>query len=172
MANLTINGEQKSFDAPPDMPLLWVLRDILGLTGTKFGCGIAQCGACTAHIDGKPVRSCMLPVGAVRDRAVTTIEGIGETPIGARVQRASLDLEVTSAGIANRARSCRRRHCSQQRPIQMIPTSTRQWRETSVAAAPMCGLAPPSSKPPPAASRRRTPSVCKAFRVTFRGALR
>ena len=77
MAKLTINGEQKLFDAPPGMPLLWVLRDILGMTGTKFGCGIAQCGACTVHIDGKPVRSCMLPVGAVRDRAVTTIEGIG-----------------------------------------------------------------------------------------------
>ena len=61
---LTINGEQKSFDAPADMPLLWVLRDILGMTGTKFGCGIAQCGACTVHVDGKPVRSCVLPVGA------------------------------------------------------------------------------------------------------------
>ena len=63
---LTINGEQKSFDAPADMPLLWVLRDILGLTGTKFGCGIAQCGACTVHVDGKPVRSCVLPVGALQ----------------------------------------------------------------------------------------------------------
>ena len=61
---LTINGEAKSFEAPADMPLLWVLRDVLGMTGTKFGCGIAQCGACTVHIDGKPVRSCMLPVGA------------------------------------------------------------------------------------------------------------
>jgi len=64
---LTINGEPKSFDAPADMPLLWVLRDVLGMTGTKFGCGIAQCGACTVHIDGKPVRSCMLPVSAVRE---------------------------------------------------------------------------------------------------------
>src|SRR5258708_5035455 len=81
---LTINGERKAFDAPPDMPLLWVLRDLLGMTGTKFGCGIAQCGACTVHIDGKPVRSCMLPVGAVRDRAVTTIEGVGATPVGAK----------------------------------------------------------------------------------------
>ena len=95
---LTINGEQKSFDAPADMPLLWVLRDILGLTGTKFGCGIAQCGACTVHIDGKPVRSCMLPVGAVRDRAVTTIEGIGSSPAGAKVQKAWLDLEVIQCG--------------------------------------------------------------------------
>src|SRR5258708_36746000 len=72
---LKINGEQKTFDAPADMPLLWVLRDILGLTGTKFGCGIAQCGACTVHIDGKPVRSCRFPVSPVRDSAATAIAG-------------------------------------------------------------------------------------------------
>ena len=95
---LTINGEPKSFDVPAEMPLLWVLRDILGLTGTKFGCGIAQCGACTVHIDGKPVRSCVLPVGAVRDRAVTTIEGVGATPAGAKVQKAWLELEVIQCG--------------------------------------------------------------------------
>jgi isoquinoline 1-oxidoreductase subunit alpha len=95
---LTVNGESKSVDAPSDMPLLWVLRDILGLTGTKFGCGIAQCGACTVHIDGKPVRSCVLPVGAVRDRPITTIEGIGESPVGAKVQKAWLDLEVVQCG--------------------------------------------------------------------------
>jgi isoquinoline 1-oxidoreductase alpha subunit len=95
---LTINGEQKSFNAPSDMPLLWVLRDLLGMTGTKFGCGIALCGACTVHIDGKPVRSCMLPVGALRDRFVTTIEGIGATPAGAKVQKAWLDLEVVQCG--------------------------------------------------------------------------
>lgn len=95
---LTINGEPKSFDAPPDMPLLWVLRDILGLTGTKFGCGIAQCGACTVHIDGKPVRSCVLPVSAVRDRPVTTIEGVGASATGAKVQKAWLDLEVIQCG--------------------------------------------------------------------------
>ena len=95
---LKINGEQKSFDAPDDMPLLWVLRDVIGLTGTKFGCGIAQCGACTVHIDGKPVRSCLLPVSAARDRSVTTIEGIGVTSVGARVQKAWLDLEVVQCG--------------------------------------------------------------------------
>jgi isoquinoline 1-oxidoreductase subunit alpha len=95
---LTINGEEKVFDAPAEMPLLWVLRDILGLTGTKFGCGIAQCGACTVHVDGKPVRSCVLPVGALQNRAITTIEGIGATPMGARVQRAWLDLEVVQCG--------------------------------------------------------------------------
>ncbi len=79
---LRINGQTKAVDAPDDMPLLWVLRDLLGMTGTKFGCGIAQCGACTVHIDGKPVRSCLLPVSAVGDRAVTTIEGLGATPVG------------------------------------------------------------------------------------------
>src|SRR6266699_5193929 len=81
---LMINGEVRTLEAPEDMPLLWVLRDLLGLTGTKFGCGIAQCGACTVHIDGKPVRSCMLPVSAVGNRPVTTIEGIGATPAGAK----------------------------------------------------------------------------------------
>jgi isoquinoline 1-oxidoreductase subunit alpha len=98
MATLTINGEQKSYEVPAEMPLLWVLRDVLGLTGTKFGCGIAQCGACTVHVDGKPVRSCMLPVGAVRDRPITTIEGVGATPAGAKVQKAWLDLEVVQCG--------------------------------------------------------------------------
>jgi isoquinoline 1-oxidoreductase alpha subunit len=98
MVTLTINGTQKAVDAPEDMPLLWVLRDILGLTGTKFGCGIAQCGACTIHVDGKPVRSCMLTVRAVRDRPITTIEGISTSPIGAKVQKAWVDLEVVQCG--------------------------------------------------------------------------
>ena len=98
MLTLKINNAEKAVDAPADMPLMWVLRDILGMTGTKFGCGIAQCGACTVHIDGKPVRSCVLPVGAVRDRAITTIEGIGESPVGAKVQKAWLDLEVVQCG--------------------------------------------------------------------------
>jgi len=95
---LAVNGQQHSVEAPDDMPLLWVLRDVLGLTGTKFGCGIAQCGACTVHLDGKPVRSCVLPVGAVGTRAVTTIEGVGATESGARVQKAWLDLEVVQCG--------------------------------------------------------------------------
>jgi len=98
MVALTINGESKTVDAPPDMPLLWVLRDLLGMTGTKFGCGIAQCGACTVHLDGKAVRSCLLPVGAIGDRAITTIEGVGSTASGAKVQKAWLDLEVIQCG--------------------------------------------------------------------------
>lgn len=98
MINLRINGLDHSVDAPDDMPLLWVLRDLLGLTGTKFGCGIAQCGACTVHLEGQPVRSCLLPVGSVGDRAITTIEGVGATAQGARIQRAWLELEVVQCG--------------------------------------------------------------------------
>jgi isoquinoline 1-oxidoreductase alpha subunit len=96
--NLKINGEDRTLNAPSEMPLLWVLRDILGMTGTKFGCGIAQCGACTVHLDGKSVRSCLLPVGAIGSRAITTIEGIGTTRTGAAVQKAWLDLEVIQCG--------------------------------------------------------------------------
>jgi isoquinoline 1-oxidoreductase alpha subunit len=95
---LRVNGETKTADVPADMPLLWVLRDVLGMTGTKFGCGMALCGACTVHIDGDPVRSCLLPVSAVGNRAVTTIEGIGATPEGARLQKAWLDVEVIQCG--------------------------------------------------------------------------
>jgi isoquinoline 1-oxidoreductase subunit alpha len=98
MVSLRINGEVRNIDAPPDMPLLWVLRDILGLTGTKFGCGIAQCGVCTVHVDGAPVRSCLLPVGSIGQRAITTIEGVGASAAGAKVQKAWLDLEVVQCG--------------------------------------------------------------------------
>ena len=96
--NLRINGDLKSVNVPADVPLLWVLRDVLGLTGTKFGCGIAQCGACTVHVDGNPVRSCVLTIGSVGERAITTIEGVGATPTGASVQRAWLDVEVVQCG--------------------------------------------------------------------------
>jgi isoquinoline 1-oxidoreductase alpha subunit len=98
MITLTINGERREVDVPPDMPLLWVLRDVLSLTGTKFGCGIAQCGACTVHLAGTPVRSCLLSVGAIGVRAITTIEGLGATPSGTKVQKAWLDLEVIQCG--------------------------------------------------------------------------
>jgi isoquinoline 1-oxidoreductase alpha subunit len=98
MINLRINGELKNVDAPADMPLLWVLRDVLGLTGTKFGCGIAQCGACTVHVDGNAVRSCVLPIGSIGERQITTIEAVGMTPGGASIQKAWLDLEVVQCG--------------------------------------------------------------------------
>jgi isoquinoline 1-oxidoreductase alpha subunit len=95
---LLVNGTRHDVDVPQDMPLLWVLRDVIGLTGTKFGCGIAQCGACTVHVDGQPVRSCLTPVGSVGARPVVTIEAIGDTPTGARVQKAWLNLEVVQCG--------------------------------------------------------------------------
>jgi isoquinoline 1-oxidoreductase alpha subunit len=98
MITLNVNGEARTADVPADMPLLWVLRDVLALTGTKFGCGIAQCGACRVHLDGVPVRSCLLPVSAVGDRKITKIEGVGATPAGAKVQKAWLDLEVIQCG--------------------------------------------------------------------------
>ena len=98
MVNLRINGETRELDISADTPLLWALRDVLGLTGTKFGCGIAQCGACTVHLDGTPIRSCVTPVSAVGDRAITTIEAIGATAPGKKIQQAWLDLEVVQCG--------------------------------------------------------------------------
>lgn len=98
MLSLSVNGRSYSVDAPDEMPLLWVLRDIIGLTGTKFGCGMAQCGACTVHLDGQSVRSCVLPVSGAVGKQITTIEGIGATDIGKRVQQAWLGVEVTQCG--------------------------------------------------------------------------
>lgn len=98
MITLNVNGAPHQVDVPQDMPLLWVLRDVIGLTGTKFGCGIAQCGACTVHVAGEPVRSCLYPVGTVGTQAVTTIEAIGQTPNGAKVQQAWLAAEVVQCG--------------------------------------------------------------------------
>jgi isoquinoline 1-oxidoreductase alpha subunit len=95
---IKVNGQPHDVNVDDDTPLLWVLRDVLGMTGTKFGCGMALCGACTVHIDGNPVRSCLLRAGAVGSRAVTTIEGIGATDVGAKVQKAWLDLEVIQCG--------------------------------------------------------------------------
>ena len=97
-AVLKINGKPVAVDAPDDMPLLWVLRDIVGLTGTKYGCGIAQCVACTVHVDGAAVRSCQLPLSAVGKGAITTVEGVGATPIGKAVQAAWLGGEVAQCG--------------------------------------------------------------------------
>ena len=95
---LTINGKARSVDVDDDTPLLWVLRDVLGMTGTKFGCGAALCGACTVHVDGAPTRSCITPLSSVIGKKVTTIEAVGKTPAGRKIQRAWLDLEVPQCG--------------------------------------------------------------------------
>ena len=98
MARLTVNGRIHDIDVDSDTPLLWVLRDTLGLLGTKYGCGIAQCGACTVHVDGTPTRSCSLPVSAVADKHVITIEGLGSNGALHPVQEAWLDLDVPQCG--------------------------------------------------------------------------
>ncbi|MCH1599117.1 MAG: (2Fe-2S)-binding protein [Pseudomonadales bacterium] len=105
MATFKINGEEHSLDVEPEMPLLWVLRDELGMTGTKFGCGIASCGACTVHVNGNAVRSCVLPVSAVEGQEVTTIEGLAESSVAfyepgalTAVQQAWIDYQVPQCG--------------------------------------------------------------------------
>ena len=95
---VNINGTPRSVDVDGDTPLLWVLRDVLGMTGTKFGCGMALCGACTVHIDGTAVRSCITTIDSIGDSKVTTIEAIGATPVGAKIQQAWLAHEVPQCG--------------------------------------------------------------------------
>lgn len=94
---LHVNGSDREVDAPADMPLLWVLRDLMGMTGTKFGCGIAQCGACTVHVDGAPLRSCVTPVAAVEGKKITTIEGLS-ADASHPVQKAWAELDVVQCG--------------------------------------------------------------------------
>jgi isoquinoline 1-oxidoreductase subunit alpha len=95
---INVNGNSHSIDVDGDTPLLWVLRDVLGMTGTKFGCGMALCGACTVHIDGVATRSCITPVDSIEASAITTIEAIGATAAGAKIQKAWLDREVVQCG--------------------------------------------------------------------------
>ncbi len=98
MISLNVNGETHAVDAAPEEPLLWVIREQLGLVGTKFGCGIAQCGACTVHLDGRPARSCTTPVGSIGERAVTTIEGLAAGGALTSVQQAWIDEQVPQCG--------------------------------------------------------------------------
>ena len=98
MVTLDVNGKPRNLDVPDDMPLLWLLRDVLRMTGTKFGCGLGLCGACTIHVDGKPARSCITPVSAARGKRITTIEAVATTPAGRKVQAAWLALDVPQCG--------------------------------------------------------------------------
>lgn len=98
MLTLKVNGTEQQVDVPEDMPLLWVLRDVIGLTGTKFGCGIAQCGACTVHVDGVPARSCVMASRDAAGKGVTTIEAVDTTKVGKRLKAAWLELQVPQCG--------------------------------------------------------------------------
>jgi isoquinoline 1-oxidoreductase subunit alpha len=95
---IRVNGIDRAVDVDGDTPLLWVLRDVLGMTGTKFGCGMALCGACTVHVNGVATRSCITPIDGIGNSEITTIEAIGTTPAGAKIQKAWLDLEVVQCG--------------------------------------------------------------------------
>jgi isoquinoline 1-oxidoreductase subunit alpha len=98
MPTLNINGTDTALDVPDDMPILWALRDVAGLTGTKFGCGVALCGACTVHLDGQAIRSCVTPVSAAVGKKIVTIEAIGNDPVGAKVQDAWRKIDVVQCG--------------------------------------------------------------------------
>src|SRR5512146_44796 len=98
MVKLTINGETRTLDVPDDMPLLWALRNELGMVGTKFGCGVGLCGACTVHVDGKATRSCSAPVGTLAGKKIDTIETLSKTPIGKALQAAWIDVDVMQCG--------------------------------------------------------------------------
>src|SRR3954464_10977086 len=148
MLTLRINGKSHKVDAEPDMPLLWVLRDLLGMNGTKFGCGVALCGACTVHLDGSPRRSCVMPVSAAVGHEITTIEAIGATAIGKKVQQPGSTWKSCNAAIASRARSWRLLRCSRRYRRRATPTSTRACPETSAAAGHIRASAKPSSAPP------------------------
>jgi len=127
---IKVNGNTHSVDVDGDTPLLWVLRDVLGMTGTKFGCGMALCGACTVHVDGVATRSCITSIDSIGNSAITTIEAISAT-----------------AATASRARSCRLRRCWRATGIRRMPTSMTRCPATSAAAGPMPAFAKPSSRP-------------------------
>ena len=144
---IRVNGVEHAVDVDGDTPLLWVLRDVLGLTGTKFGCGKALCGACTVHLNGSPVRSCVLPVGSLGGAEVTTIEAIHTTDAGRRIQQAWLDREVIQCGYCQSGRSCPHPRCSPGIRTRAMRTSMRPCPETSAAAAPTFASVRPSSAP-------------------------
>ena len=145
MVTLLINGQEHQLEVPHDMPLLWVLGDIVGLTGTKFGCGVALCGACTVHLDGRAIRSCITPVVSAVGKNLTTIEAVGETPSGRRCSTPGSLLKSFSGAIANLARSCRQQRCW--RPIRTpaMRILTRRCPVIFAVAAPISVFAPLSN---------------------------
>ena len=147
MPRLTINGHAQQVDVDPDTPLLWVLRDTLGLTGTKYGCGIAQCGACTVHIDGVATRSCSVPVSAVGARKITTIEGLAANGTLHKVQQAWIDNDVPQCGYCQSGMIMAVAALLKDNPNRPTPISTAP-SPTSAAAAPISRCARRSTPPP------------------------
>lgn len=147
MVTFTLNGQTKTFDGDPDTPLLWVIRDFEKLTGTKYGCGVAQCGACTVHMDGFTRRSCITPISTVDGSEIFTIEGVEGKEADA-VKAAWVKIDVPQCGTVNPARSCRPWCCcrtSRSRPTRI---STGRWPGISVDAPPTTGSARPFTMPP------------------------
>ena len=154
MISFRVNENGVLVDVPRDTPLLWVLRDVFGMTGTKFGCGMALCGACTVHLDGTPTRSCITTIDSVGNAAVTTIE-VSETP--RRVSRSKGRGSISksfNAVIASPAKLCPPRRCWRAARVRLIPTSTTQCQAISAAAGPICESARRSSAPCKRAERK------------------
>ncbi len=146
---LKINDQTITVAAEPDLPLLWVLRDLLGMTGTKFGCGMALCGACTVLVDGQALRSCVLPVAQAAGKKITTIEGIGALPVGAALQGAWQQINVPQCGaIAKPGRSCLPPRCFKPSRTQAMPISMPPCPGISADAALTRAFAPPSNRLP------------------------
>ena len=133
---LNVNGSSREMEVPADMPLLWVLRDIIGLTGTKYGCGIGQCGACTVHVDGAPVRSCLVPASSVVGSSITTIEGLAAEGELHALQQVWIDQDVARVAIARPGRSCRLRRSCSKSPTPPTQTLMLRWRKTTAAVVP------------------------------------
>src|SRR4051794_21621611 len=146
MVNLNVNGQQRSFDGDTSMPLMWYLRDELGLTGTKFGCGVAVCGACTVHMDGEAVRACGVPMSDLGGKSVTTIEGLD--PKGEHRCRSPGAISACrNAATANPGRSCRPPPCSRRSPLRPTRTSWMRCPAISAAAAATSASKRPSAPP-------------------------
>src|SRR5215204_3885952 len=134
---IKVNGVNHTIDVDGDTPLLWVLRDVLGMTGTKFGCGVALCGACTVLVNGVATRSCITPLDGIGTSEITTIEAIGATVAGAKIQKAWLDREVVQCGYCQSGQIMSASALLASNPHQRILTSTMQCLATSAAAGPM-----------------------------------
>ena len=140
---LEINGRQQTVDADPEMPLLWVLRDLLNMTGTKYGCGIGLCGACTVHIDGAATRSCQTPVATAAGKRIVTIEGLAVPTVSIQCRKHGSLNKSRNAATANPDRSCPPPHCSRRILTPPTPISTRRWPAISAVAPPTSAFATP-----------------------------